>query len=211
MGRQANQSPARRQRRGCLGGLFALLVIIGLLALGYIFVLKPMLSSAIADQLVGPAKPSVSALASSSQAPPGAIGSAQNAALDQAAALLPSAIAALPTGEVVVKADQLNAMIAAHPTAIAPLEQATLHFTKGSVVATVAAFGLTGTATIGLAAQDGRLVVTSAKIDDLLAPFVHADTLTKTLTDRFNAELAAQGRRIDDLRIEEGQLVLVTS
>ena len=211
MGRQANQSPARRQRRGCLGGLFALLVIIGLLALGYIFVLKPMLSSAIADQLVGPAKPSVSALASSSQAPPGAIGSAQNAALDQAAALLPSAIAALPIGEVVVKADQLNALIAAHPTAIAPLERATLRFTKGSAVATVAASGLTGTATLSLAAQDGRLVVTSASIDGPLAFLVPADTLTKTLTDRFNAELAAQGRRIDDLRIEEGQLVLVTS
>ena len=211
MGRQANQSPARRQRRGCLGGLSALLFIMGLLALGYTFVLKPMLSSAIVDQLTGPAKTSVSAPPSSSQATPGAVGGTQNTALDRAAALLPSAIAALPTGEVVVKADQLNALIAAHPTAIAPLERATLRFTKGSAVATVAASGLTGTATISLAAQDGRLVVTSASIAGPLAFLVSADTLTKTLTDRFNAELAAQGRRIDDLRIEEGQLVLVTS
>jgi hypothetical protein len=35
--------------------------------------------------------------------------------------------------------------------------------------------------------------------------------LLRLLAERLNAELTAQGRRIDAVRIEEGRLILVTS
>jgi hypothetical protein len=120
-------------------------------------------------------------------------------------------VAALPPGELVVTEEEVNGYIAANPEALAPLDSASLRFVQGQAVVAVSAYGMHSIATVSLAAQGGRLVVTQAAIDNPLGLLISGDDLARPLADRLNAELVAQGRTVEELRIEEGQLVLITS
>lgn len=181
-------------RRGCLRGCAALLFVAALLFLVYTFGLRPMLSRAVADQIAP--LPAATAVAAS------------GGRLDE---LLPGAIAALPPGEVVLTEERANDFLAARPDAIAPLEAARLSFDDGRAIATISAYGVSSAASVTLAADQGRLVVTSARLEPPLAYVLSADELARLLAERLNAELTAQGRRIDEVRIEQGRLILMTS
>ena len=182
-------------RRGCLRGCAAILFIAALLLLVYTFGLRPMLSRAVADQIAP--VPVATAVT---------IGGA-----GRADGLLPTAIAALPPGELVLTEERANDFLAARPDAIAPLKTARLSFSDGRAIATISAYGVSSDAIVTLTAEEGRLVVTSARLAAPLAYVLSADELARLLAERLNAELTAQGRRIDELRIEEGRLILVTS
>jgi hypothetical protein len=214
MGRYAySRPPRRRERRGCLGGIAGLLLVLVLLGLIYVFALRPLISRAVADTIAGPTVP-VPTLMPAGTPPPGVATSPQQAAdqaVGQAGAMMPTAVAALPPGQVVVTDADLNDLLASRPEVIAPLDSARVRFTGGLARAQISAYGLNSGASIGLAAQDGKVVVTSAQLDAPLSYVISGDEIARALADRLNAELAAQGRRVDDLRIEEGQLVLVTS
>lgn len=210
MGRYAyKQSPRRpRESGGCLQGLVAVLFIGALVALIYAFALRPLISRSVADSIAGPVAPVPTLMATGVPQP---APQAADQAVEQAGAIMPTAVAALPPGRLVVSEADLNSLLAARPEAIAPLDSASVRFTAAGAEARLSAYGLTSSATIGLAAQDGRVVVTSAQLGAPLSYVVSGPELAGALADRLNAELAAQGRRVDELRIEEGQLVLVTS
>ncbi|MGB9632694.1 MAG: hypothetical protein ACPL8I_05170 [Chloroflexaceae bacterium] len=181
-------------RRGCLRGCAALLFVAALLLLVYTFGLRPMLSRAVADQIA-----------------PLSAATAVAAGGGRLDGLLPGAIAALPPGEVVLTEERANDFLAARPDAIAPLEAARLSFNDGRASATISAYGVSSAASVTLAADQGRLVVTSARLEPPLAYVLSADELACLLVERLNAELTAQGRRIDEVRIEQGRLILITS
>lgn len=211
MGRYAYRQPPRRPRQGngCLPVLLAALVIGGLLALIYAVALRPLFSQAVADTIAGPAAPVPTLMAAGAPQPqaqpPG------QAVVEQAGSVMPDAVAALPPGQLVISDSDVNDLIAARPEAIAPLDGASVSFTPGAARAQISAYGVSSTATIGLAAQDGRVIVTSAQLDAPLSYLISGPDIAAALADRLNAELAAQGRRVEELRIEEGQLILVTS
>lgn len=213
MGRYAYRPPPRRPRegRGCLPTLAALIAAAAVLVLVYAFAIRPMVSRRVADRIAGPAAPVPTLMATGAPAAPPAAGQAGPQVVEQAGAVMPTAVAALPPGQVVVSDADINGMIAARPDAIAPLEGASVTFTGGLATARISAYGLSSSATLGLAAQDGRVVVTSAQLDAPLSYVISGPEVAAALADRLNAELAAQGRRVDELRIEEGRLVLVTS
>ncbi len=207
MGR--NTFRERRQRRGrggCLNAFLALVFVGCLMVLVYTVALRPMLTRAVAEQITGGPLPTLMP-----QSAPGGQGDAGAAVLEQAGAVLPDAVAALPAGELVVSEADVNGFLAANPDAIAPLDSATVSFTGGRAVAQIRAFGMRSSASVALAAQDGRLVVTEVRVQPPLSLVVSGPELASALADGLNAELATQGRRIEDVRIEEGQLVLVTS
>jgi hypothetical protein len=195
----------RRGRGGCAGALLAVVFVAALCVIVYAFALRPAISRQVGEQIGGGPVPT---MMPQQPNPPADIGAAVE---EQADAALPGAVAALPPGELVVTDDELNGFIAANPEALAPLEQASVSFTGGQAVAEIGAYGLSSSAAVGLAAQDGRVVVTSAAIDGPLALVLSGDDLARSLADRLNAELAAQGRSVDEIRVEEGQIVLVTS
>lgn len=211
MGRQAYRRAPRRpreRRAGCFNGAAALAFLLALIVLVYAFALRPLLSRAVADRIAGPAAPVPTLMATGApQAPQPAAAQA----VEQAGAVMPTAVAALPRGQVVVTAADLNSLIAAQPAAIAPLESASVSFGAGVVRAQIGAYGLSSAATLGLAAQDGKVVITSAQLDPPLSYVISGDQIARALAERLNAELAAQGRRVDELRIEEGQMILITS
>ncbi len=208
MGRYAYRERRRGRRRGGLAGaLLAVLFVAALCALIYALAIRPAVSRQVAEQIGGGPVPTLMP-----QGPAPAAQSGLGAAVEeQAGAALPGAVAALPPGELVVSEEEVNGYIAANPQALAPLERASVSFTGGQAVAEIGAYGLSSTAAVGLAAQDGRVVVTSANISGPLAMVLSGDDLARSLADRLNAELSAQGRSVEELRVEEGQLVLVTN
>lgn len=200
MGRYAYRDRRReRAQGGCMRAFFALVFVGCLAVLVYTFAIRPALTRAVADAIAGPVPTLM---------PQGQAGTAVAA---QAGAVIPDAVAALPPGEIVVSEADVNGFLAARPDAIAPLDSATMRFTGGLAVAEIAAYGMSSTASVGLTAQDGKLLVTSTRIDGPLALVISGDELAQTLADRLNAELATQNRRIEAVRVEEGQIVLITS
>lgn len=217
MGRYAYSEGRGRRRRGrggCLQAFIALAFLGCLAVLVYALALRPLLTRAVADGLAGgpvptlmPAGAPVPTLLPAGAAPgdPGA------AAVEQAGAALPAAVAALPAGEIVVSEADVNGFLAARPEAIAPLDTVSLRFTPAGVVAQIGAYGLSSQASVGLAAEGGQLVVTGVTVDAPLSYVLSGPDLAAALAARLNAELAAQGRRVEDLRVEDGQMVIVTS
>jgi hypothetical protein len=205
MGRYAySERRAPRRRNGCLQAFFALVFVGCLAVLIYAFALRPALTRAVADQIAGGPVPT---LMPAGQAP----GQAEAQVVEQAEGVLPDAVAALPAGELVISEDDVNGFLAARPEAVAPLDQVSLAFTPGAVQAEIAAYGVSSSATVGLAAQDGQVVVTSVSVEPPLAYVLSGSELAATLAERLNAELAAQGRRVEQLRVEQDQIVLVVT
>jgi hypothetical protein len=196
MGRYAYGQRRRPQRRGgCTQGFFALIFVGSLGLLVYIFAVRPLITRAVAESIAG--------------APVG--GAQTDAIAEQAGAAIPDAVAALPSGEIVVSEAEVNSFLAARPDALAPLDAASMRFTGGRAVADLSAYGLSSTASVNFAARDGRLLVIDPRIDGPLSVAISADQLADTLAERLNAALVAQNRRIEAVRVEEGQIVLVTS
>lgn len=123
---------------------------------------------------------------------------------------LPAVIAALPPGEVTVTEEQLNAYIASHPDTLGPIEAATLRFAPGQVQADVRALGVQNSVSTGLAVQDGRIILANARIDGPLGVALSATSLAQSLERQINNQLATQGRSVRDVRIEQGQMVVIT-
>ncbi|NWG21454.1 MAG: hypothetical protein HXY39_14175 [Chloroflexi bacterium] len=177
-----------RRGNGCLGWTVAMIWIAVVAVAAYLFWLRPQLSRMLGEQVVR-------------QVDAGTV--------DGATGALPTTIAALPRGEVSISEQEVNAYLAANTGAMAPIEQATVRFTSGGVEADLRALGLDGTARMGLAVQNGRVIAIAPHLDGPLGQVVAFDDLLQPIERQFNDQLAAQGRRITDLRIEPGTLVVI--
>jgi hypothetical protein len=187
------QEPYYRRRRrgnGCLIWLVALIWILLLAVLAYRFWLRPQISeyigSQIGSQLREPANQQVE---------------------QGAAAALPTVVAALPPGEIRIGEDQANQYLASRG-AFGPVESTTVRFVDNEVEADLRAFGTTSTARLGLAIQNGRIIAVNPRLDGPLGQVIALEDLTRSLENQLNDQLAAQGRRVTDVRVGAGELVL---
>ena len=196
--RRTNYPRERRRGVGCLAWLVALVWIVLLAILAYRFFLRDQISQYIGEQVA-------SRIESRSE------GQAARQLQTSMAAGLPTAIAALPSGEIRITEAQANDYIAAHLESLRPLDAATVHFVPNQVQADIQAVGTTSTASMGLAVQDGRIIAVDPKIDGVLGQVISADTLAKSIEQQINDQLAAQGRRVTNVRIEQGALVVTIS
>lgn len=188
--------PRRRatRQRSCLGQIAAIGVALLVIVALYGVLARPALSGLLGDQI------------SQRLGPTAEVGQAA----DQAAAALPGAVAALPPGQIAISQAQANAFLADHQGDYAPLDQVSVRFSGGQVLADLTAFGVSGTARAGLAASDGRVALVDPQIDGALGLAVSPTDLLAPLADRLNAELARQGKYVEDIQIQEGQIVIVT-
>ena len=178
----------RRRGNGCLKALVALVWIILLGVLAYRFWLRPQISQYIGGRIAAQ------------------IGAASDGQADQQG--LPTAIAALPAGELRISEAQANDYMRAHAQALKPIDAVTLRFVPGEVQADLQAYGTTSTARVGLEARNGRIVAVDPQLSGPLSEAITLQDLTQPLERRLNDELAAQGRRATDVRIEQGAIVL---
>jgi hypothetical protein len=191
---RARRPAPRRTRTRALGCLVALIWVVLALVLGYQYYLRPRLSEEVGRGIgrqIGAGPPGATAIP----------GQAGNAAL-------PTAIAALPSGELRLSEQEANAYIAGNPQAIAPLDSVRVRFVPGRVETDVSAFGIGGTASTELAVQSGRVVAVNPRLDGPIGSFISLEDLVRPLEQQLNDQLAAQNRRITDVRVEPGVLVV---
>jgi hypothetical protein len=189
----------RRGRGGCLAWLVALVWILLLVVLAYRFLFQQQISQYI-GQRIG------EQLRGSGEAQPGPIGEQ----IEQGAqAGLPTAIAALPSGELRLTEAEANNYLTANAESLRPIESATVRFIPGEVQADVRAMSTTSTIRTGLAVRDGRIIAVEPRIEGLLGQLISADELTRSLEQQINDQLAVQGRRVTDVRIEQGAVIVV--
>lgn len=165
----------------------ALIWLLVVFAAIYLFWLRPSLSSMIGEQTALRLETGASAAETG---------------------VLPTLVAALPAGEVRITEQEANTYLQAHIDLLAPIEQANLRFVADGVEVDVRAFGLDGTARMGLALQNGRIIALNPRLDGPLGRLVALDALLAPLEQQLNDQIEAQGRRITDLRIIPGALVV---
>lgn len=127
----------------------------------------------------------------------------------QVGLMLPTVIAALPAGEVVITDAQANAYLEANPDVIAPLDSARIRFVPGEVQIDVGAFGSQSQARAGLAVQDGRIVITDPHLDGPLGLALSGEEILRSVEQQLNDHLATQTQTISAVRIEQGQMVVM--
>ncbi|NTW97305.1 MAG: hypothetical protein HGB28_02010 [Oscillochloris sp.] len=178
-----------KRRRSCLS-LIALLGV-GLLVIValYALLVRPALSNMIGSQISARLGPT---------------------AMAGADAALPGVVSALPTGEVVVEQRQANDFLSEHQDDYGPIDEISVRFVDGEAVADLSALGMSGVARSGLAAVDGKVALVDPQIDGALGLAVSSGDMLTPLLDRLNAELASQGKYVEQIQIENGQIVIVT-
>lgn len=181
-----------RRRPGCLGIAVGMVWLLVAVVACYGFVLRPALSRYVGNRIGSE------------------LGGGPQQQIEQGAGqVLPTAVAALPPGEIVVTEQQANDYLATNKQSFAPLESVTVRFVPGQMQADLRAQGVTSTATLGLEARDGRLVVVNPQLEGLLSEVISADQVTQSLAEQLNNQLAAQGKSAQSVRIEQGQVVIV--
>lgn len=193
--RTSRRLERRRRGNGCLAGLVALvwgLLIIGVL---YYFFVRPQVSRYLGDQIGSQMR---------------GTGQAEQQLENGAAAGLPTAIAALPAGEVRITEAQANDFLASRADALKPIDGITVHFVPGQVQADLRALGTTSTAKLGLAVANGRIVAVDPQLDGPLGRVVSLPSLSSALEQQLNDQLAIQGRTITAVRIEQGAIVITS-
>jgi len=198
---ERTREPRRRSRNGCLALLVALVWIILLAVVGYRYWLRPQVSEYVgrriaeqvgaagAGQIANPAQP-------------------QQQIEQGAAQALPTAIAALPSGELRISEEQANAYLAERAESLKPIDSATVRFVPDEVQVDLEAAGLSSTARMGLAVQSGRIIAVEPRLDGPLGQFIALPDLARALEQQLNGQLASQGRRVTDARVEQGALVV---
>lgn len=190
--RPAQRQPRPRSRRGitCLGWITALIWLFVALVAAYLFVLRPSLSRMVGEQAV------------------------QRLDIDgtsSGAGVLPTMVAALPAGEMRISEQEINAYLLAHTDLLAPIDQATVRLVSGGLEVDIRAFGLDGTARMGVALQNGRVIALDPRLDGPLGRLVSLGDLLAPVEQRLNELLEAQGRRVTDLRIEPGEMIVTVT
>jgi hypothetical protein len=185
----------RRSGRGCLAWLVALVWIVLLAMLAYRFLFRQQVSQFIGRQIGEQLRGNV-------EAPPGQ-------QIEQGAQqVLPTVVAALPSGELHVSEQDANNYLAANAASLSPIQSATVAFVPGELRADITAAGTTSTLRSGLAVQNGRIIAVSPRLDGVLGQFIAVEELTGSLERQLNDQLATQGRRVTDVRIEQGELII---
>lgn len=202
-----NRRPRRPRRRrarsiSCLGRYVLLGVLLLLLVEGYMTIVRPYVSDYIGQQV-----------SSGMVAPARVADPAQQRELQERIELaqqtLPTVIAAMPQGELRISESQANAFLAANDDYLDPIESLTVRFLPGQVQANLRLFGMQGQLGAGLAASDGQLFLVDPRLEGPLSYLFSIDEVVRPIERQLNNELLTQGQHIRDVRIEQGQLVLL--
>jgi hypothetical protein len=182
-------------------------VLIGVLALllleGYVHLARPSISSFLGEQVA--VRLGLPAETTGTGQPGDAL---EEQIVGQARQSLPTAIAALPSGELRVTDAQANAYLAANMEALDPIDDVRVQFVPGQVQAEVRVLGTVSQITAGLAVQDGQATLIDPQIDGPLGALVSIEEIVRPLERQINSLLLNQGQRLEAGRIEQGEVIV---
>ncbi len=202
--RHRARRPVRRRRRSsCLWNAVVLGVLALLLFEGYIHLARPSLSSFLGEQVA--VRLGMPADSAGTSEPGGAL---EEQIVGQARQSLPTAIAALPSGELRVTDAQANAFLAANREALDPIQEVQVQFVPGQVRADVRVFGMVSQMTAGLTVQNGQARLLDPQIDGPLGALVSLEEIVRPLEREINSLLLSQGQRLQSGRIEQGAVIV---
>lgn len=188
-----------RPRSALRSWLIFLTTVVWLLVLGCLllrFVVRPQLTNYFNRQVARALNPALPADGDPS------------AALRDSLAQVPVGVT-VPPGELAVSEEEANVYIDGYRQQLQGIDDIRVRFTPGQVEFDVTVQGITGTARMRPVVQDGRIVATNASLDQPLGSILSIDDLLAAFQERLNAELSAQNRRMTDLRVEQGQAVVI--
>lgn len=196
------QERRRSRRIGCLASLVAMVWVVLLAVIIYQYFLRDAVSQLVGEQITERIQDEVPAAVDIPNVP------SEEQIQEGAQQVLPTAIAALPAGEIRISEDQANTYITNQVNIPQPIEDVTIRFLPGQIQAEVQAIGTTSTATMGMVVQNGQLVALDPQIDGILSQFISASDLIQPIEQQINAELASQNRTITNIQIEQGEIIV---
>lgn len=124
------------------------------------------------------------------------------------ATVLPSTIAALPSGELVLPEDKVNSRIADRLQGRGPIQAAVIRFVPGEIQASLEVLGTSNLLRAGLGVAGGRVVVRDPFLSGPLALVISANDLVDPIEEQINAALQVTDRAIVAVRVEQGRIVV---
>ncbi len=114
----------------------------------------------------------------------------------------------IPVGTVTISEEQANSYLAGYADQLGEIDNISVGFVPGDVQAVVTVQGFSGVARTVPTVQGGRLVATNTRLSQPLDSFISIEPLMQALLDRLNDEVAAQGRSVTAVQIEQGAAVI---
>jgi hypothetical protein len=127
----------------------------------------------------------------------------------QVTQVLPDAIAALPSGQIRLPENQVNAYLQANPDALEPIEDVTVDFQPGRVMADLYAYGTRNRVTFGLDMEGDEMVAVNPSLEGPLSYMLSFGEFLDTMEDLINDQMEAQDRAILGVQIEEDEIILL--
>ncbi|NJL03740.1 MAG: hypothetical protein HC911_02245 [Chloroflexaceae bacterium] len=190
--------PHRARRRGCLPLLLVPLAMLTGCLLGYLLAMRIPLSRAVGER--------VSVQLGATIIPFG--GAPPLDVQQQAERILPTIIAAVPDGVLVITEAQANAYLAANQSRFAPVESLRVQFVPDTIRITVRVAGTDVQGSTGLRAEQGLPVLDNPRLAGMAGTLLAPDALLAPIQQLLHDELVQQGRRVAVARVEQGQIVL---
>ncbi len=114
----------------------------------------------------------------------------------------------IPTGTLTITEEQANSYVTEYRGRLEQVDDLRVRFTPGEVLVDVTVGFVTGTARAQPVVAGGRIIAANARLDEPLGSFFAVEPLLQALVDRINDEVAAQGKTVTDVQIEQGAAVV---
>lgn len=184
-----------RRGRSCL---ISLTVLVWVLVLGFLaarYYVRPRLTEYVNRQVAESVNPQLPADANP--------GEALRESLEQ----VPIGIS-VPPGEIRVTEEQANSYLAAYRQRLSGIDGLEVLFVPGEVQAVISVSGISSTAHARPEVRDGQIVAVEQRLDPPLGLILSMDDLFSAFQSRINSELAAQGRTVKDITIEQDVAII---
>lgn len=170
----------------CLTVLAALLVVVLLAVIALILaanlLIKPRIEDAVADNVGSGIETAVS---------------------EQVSASIPD----VPAGEITITEADINQRIAAQNN-LGPVSNLNVGITPDGVEADLDAYGLSGSYSADVAAENGQIQLTNSDVSGPLQYLVPEGQIEQIAADAINRALAGAGYRVEGVTLQDGALVL---
>lgn len=187
-----------RPRNRARGWLVGLTILVWLLVLGFValrYFVRPSLTDYVNRQVV------------ESINPQSAIDTNSAEALRESLQQVPINVT-VPAGELRITEEQANGYLTNYRQRLTGIDDLQVRFVPDEVQADITVRGISSTAYARPEVRNGQIVAADQRLGPPLGLILSMDDLLGAFQERINAEIAAQGRSVTDITIEQGIAII---